>query len=116
MEIKLVYISIDLLVAVILSIIGMLFVKSNGKGCDFLSGYNMAASEERKNYDEVKICNYTGKMNLIWSIFFIIGAIVDFFAPGVGVKLAFLLFIIAVVYYIIYIRYIKFDEKFKIKK
>jgi hypothetical protein len=116
MKTKLICISIDLLVAAILAIMGTLFMKSNGKGCDFLSGYNMATSKERKNYDEVKICNYTGKTILVWTIFFIIGAVVDYFAPGVGVSLAFLLFIIALAYYIIYIRYIKFDEKFKINK
>ncbi|WP_271809832.1 DUF3784 domain-containing protein [Clostridium beijerinckii] len=107
------YISIDLLIAAVFVIMGVLFIKSNGKGCYFISGYNLASPEERKNYDEVKICNYFGKTILIWSIFFIIGALVDYFYYGTGMKLAFLLLIIALVYHI-YIRYKKFDEKFKI--
>lgn len=107
-------ISIDLLIAVIFIIMGVLFIKSNGKGCNFISGYNLATEEERKNYDEVKICKYVGKTILVWAVFFIIGALVDYFYQGIGIKLAFFLFIIAFAYHI-YIRYKKFDEKFKIQ-
>lgn len=114
MEAKLVCILIDLFTAAILGIIGVLFIRSKGKGCDFLAGYNMTASEERKNYDEVKICTYTGKTILVWTLFFILGAIVDLFAAGAGMTLAFSLFIIAFLYYCIYIRYKKFDAKFRI--
>lgn len=107
-------ISIDLLIAVIFIVMGILFIKSNGKGCNFISGYNIATEEERKNYDEVKICKYFGKTILIWAVFFIIGALVDYFYKGFGITLAFFLLIIGLAY-IIYIRCRKFDEKFKIK-
>lgn len=107
------YISIDLLIAAAFVIMSVLFIKSNGKCCYFISRYNLASPEERKNYDEVKICNYFGKTIFIWSIFFIIRALVDYFYHGTEMKLAFLLLIIALVYHI-YIRYKKFDEKFKI--
>ena len=107
-------ISIDLLIVAMFVIMGVLFIKSNGKGCDFISGYNLATPEERKNYNEVKICEYFGKTILIWAIFFIIGALLDYFYQGIGIKIAFLLLIIALVYHI-YIRYKKFDEKFKIQ-
>ncbi|WP_080696929.1 DUF3784 domain-containing protein [Clostridium beijerinckii] len=42
------YMSIDLLIAAVFVIIGILFIKSNGKGCYFISGYNLASPEERK--------------------------------------------------------------------
>jgi len=108
------YISIDLLIAVIFIVMGVLFIKSNGKGCNFISGYNLKTEEERKNYDEVKICKYVGKTILVWAVFFIIGALVDCFYKGIGIMLAFFLFIIGLAY-LIYIRCKKFDEKFKIK-
>jgi hypothetical protein len=107
--------SIDLLMVVIYIVLGIFFVKSKGKGCNFLSGYNLATPEERSNYDEVAICNYVGKTILLWAVFFVIGAVVDYFYQGFGIKLAFSLLIIALAYYI-YVRYKKFDEKFKIVK
>lgn len=108
------YISIDLLIGVIFIVMGLLFIKSNGKGYSFLSGYNVTTKEERKNYDEVKICKYVGKTILVWAVFFIIGALVDYFYKGIGITLAFFLLIIGLAYHI-YIRCKKFDEKFKIK-
>ena len=41
-------ISIDLLVVAIFVIIGVLFIKSNGKGCNFISGYNIVDPEDAK--------------------------------------------------------------------
>jgi len=106
----------ELLMALLLIIMGILFIRSNGKGCDFLAGYNMATSEERKDYDEVKLCTYTGKTFIVWGGYFIIGALIDYFVPGVGIILAIILFIASLLYYSIYIRWLKFDKLFKIKK
>ena len=50
-------------------VISLLFIKSNVKGCNFISGYNIATPEECKNYDEEKICKFVGKTILIWAIF-----------------------------------------------
>jgi hypothetical protein len=108
--------SIDLLMVVIYIVLGMLFINSKGKGCNFITGYNMKAPEERRNYDEVGICNYFGKTILLWSVFFVVGAIVDYLYAGVGIALAFLALLIDMVYFIFYIRVKKFDEKFKIAK
>ena len=49
-----------------------------------------------------------------WSIYFIIGAIVDYVIPGVGVIFAFILWIIAFSYFMLHTRIKEFDEKFKI--
>ncbi len=76
----------------------------------------MKASEERRSYDEVAICNYVGKTILLWALFFVIGAVVDYLYAGVGIALAFLALLIALFYFIFYIRVKKFDEKFKIAK
>ena len=39
----------DMGMSAIMFIIGILFYKSNGKATNFLSGYNMRSTEERKN-------------------------------------------------------------------
>ena len=106
----------DLMTALFLIILGTLFIRSNGKGCDFLAGYNIATSEKRKEYDEVKLCNYSGKSFIVWGGYFILGALIDLFFPGVGITLAIILFITSMLYYAIYVRWLKFDELFKIKK
>jgi hypothetical protein len=110
------YILIDLLIAFIFAIMGILFIKSNGKGSNYLAGYNMASTKERKNYDEVKLCIYTGKTLIVWCCFFIVGAIIDVFIAGVGVIVAVILFLAHLVYYSVYIRWLKFDQLFKIPK
>ena len=75
----------------------------------------MKDQQARKTYDEVKISNYFGKTILSWSVYFVIGATVDCFMPGVGVSLAFALFVIALLYHVIYINSV-FDKKFKLSR
>ena len=112
MEVKLICISIDMIMAIIFVIMGAIFIKSKGNACDFIAGYNMKSQGERKKYNEIKICNSFGKANMSWSIYFIVGAIVDYFKPGVGIKIASFIFIIAVIFHVIIIN-IQFDNKFK---
>lgn len=109
------YILIDIIIASVFAIMGILFIKSHGKGSNFLAGYNMVSTKERKEYDEVKLCIYTGKTLMVWSSFFIIGAVIDLFLAGVGVILAVILFLAHLIYYSVYIRWLKFDQLFKIK-
>jgi hypothetical protein len=82
MDDKLVCISIDIFMAVIFIIMGVIFNKSNGKACDLIAGYYMKSQEERKKYNEIKICKSFGIANMSWAIYFIIGAIIDYFKPG----------------------------------
>ena len=51
----------DLVMAFIFFLIGIWFYKSNGKAANFLAGYNMKSAEERKKYDEKKMCKDYGK-------------------------------------------------------
>lgn len=114
MEVKLTCVLIDMLIAITLVIMGIAFTKSDGKLCKYIAGYNMKSHEERKDYDEMKICKYFGKAIISWAIPYIIGAIVDCFIPIVGTSLAALLFIIAVFYHVYQSRDKIFDEKFKL--
>lgn len=62
----------------------LLFYRSNGKAVNFLTGYNMKSAEERKKYDEKKMCKDYGKRMMLWPIPFFIGAVIDFIFPIKG--------------------------------
>ncbi len=105
---------IELVMAVLFFMMGVMFSKSNGKGCKYLAGYNIASEEERKQYNEKRICKYMGRQFQLIAMFFVLGAIVDWFWPEKGYIIAFVLFIMWLIHHI-YIRYKKFDNMFKIK-
>lgn len=58
----------DMGMSAIMFIIGILFYKSNGKATNFLSGYNMRSTEERKKYDEIQMCKDYGKRMMYMAI------------------------------------------------
>ena len=80
--------------AFIFLLVGLLFYLSNGKASDFLSGYNMRSDEERKKYDEVEMCKVYGKRIMIWSMPFLVGAVIDFRLSGVGNLIAWITWVV----------------------
>ncbi|WP_366933441.1 DUF3784 domain-containing protein [Pseudoramibacter sp.] len=81
----------DLIMASIFLLIGILFYRSNGKAADFLTGYNTKSAEERKKYDEKKMCKDYGKRMMLWPIPFTIGAVIDFVFPMKGTLTAWII-------------------------
>ena len=79
---------LDLVMAAIFFLIGFLFYRSNGKAANSLTGYNMKSAEERKKYDEKKMCKDYGKRMMLWPIPFFIGAVIDFVFPIKGTLIA----------------------------
>lgn len=79
---------LDLLMAVIMFLFGLFFYKSKGKAANLLTGYNMRSEEERKNYDEAGMCKSYGIKMIIMSVPFILGAVIDYFASGIGCLIA----------------------------
>jgi hypothetical protein len=65
-----------------------------------LSGYNLKSSDERKCFDEEKMCKDYGKRMMIWAIPFVTGAIIDVFRPGVGCVLAWIGYIVLLIWHI----------------
>ena len=55
-----IYIIFDFAMAVIMLLFGIWFYRSKGQASKFLSGYNMKSAEERKKYDEKKLCRTMG--------------------------------------------------------
>jgi FtsH-binding integral membrane protein len=62
--------------------------KSKGKATNFLTGYNMRSDEDRKNYDESKMCKSYGIKMMVMAVPFIVGAVIDYIAPGIGSLIA----------------------------
>ena len=79
---------LDLVMAAIFFLIGFLFYRSNGKAANFLTGYNMKSAEERKKYDEKKMCKDYGKRIMLWPIPFVLGAVIDYTFPMKGMLIA----------------------------
>lgn len=78
----------DIAMAIIFFLLGLLFYRSKGRGANWLAGYNMKSEEERKNYDENKMCQMYGKRMMFWAIPFLLGAFIDFRNAGKGVLVA----------------------------
>lgn len=81
----------DLVMASVFFLIGMLFYKSNGKAANLLTGWNMKSMEERKKYDERKMCKDYGKRMMRWAIPFLVGAVIDIGFPGKGLVIAWIM-------------------------
>lgn len=88
------FVIFDLGMALVFFIFGLCFYKSKGKASNFLTGHNTRNADERKKFDEEKMCRDYGKRMMIWAIPFLVGAIVDIFKPGIGCILAWVGFIV----------------------
>ncbi len=95
------YALFDIGMAVIMFIIGILFYKSNGKAANFLSGYNMRSTEERKKYNEIQMCRDYGKRMICMAIPFLIGAVIDIQFVGTGCLVAWRLWLIMFIFYLL---------------
>lgn len=88
MTIKKFCIVFDLAMAAIFFLIGILFYQSGGKAADLLTAHNMKSDEERKKYKKKKMRRVCGKQMMLWSIPFVIGAVIDLGFPTKGTLIA----------------------------
>ena len=88
---------IDLSIAAIFFLIGLLFYRSNGKAASWLSGYVMKPVEERKKYDEKKMSRDYGKRIMLWPVPFVIGAVIDFGFPFKGTLIAWIIWTVMLI-------------------
>ena len=91
----------DIGMAVIIFIIGILFYKSNGKAANFLSGYNVRTTEERKKYDEIQMCKDYEKRMMYMAIPFLLGAVIDIRFVGIGCLVAWGIWLIMFIFLLI---------------
>lgn len=88
------YVFFDIGMAAIMFAIGILFYKSNGKAANLLTGYNMKANKERKEFDEIQLCKDYGKRMMYMAVPFLLGAIIDIWFAGIGYLLAWGLWVV----------------------
>lgn len=101
MDTKTAFIVFDLFMAIIFAVIGFLFYNSDGKAVKYLTGYNMKFKDDRKQYDETKMCRDYGKRIMCWAIPFVIGIFIDSKYTGKGTPAAIILWIVLFVYFIV---------------
>ena len=98
--------------AVLVEILALLFARSDGKGCRFITGYNLASKEVRQKYDEKRICQFMGKEFAVLGAGFLLGAIIALFWDKKGFLFVAIFFVMWFVHHS-YIWYKKFDEMFQ---
>ena len=86
----------DLQMMVVLFFMGLCFYRSNGKGANLLSGYNMKTKEERSRFDEPQMCRIYGRKMMQMAIPFFFGAVIDLNLSGRGCMFAWI--VIAVLF------------------
>ena len=87
--------------AVIMFLFGIWFYRSKGQASKFLSGYNMKSAEERKKYDEKKLCRTMGVGMSIIAILALIMGLLENILPAFFVYIALGIIVVDVVVIII---------------
>ena len=96
-----IYIIFDFAMAVIMLLFGIWFYRSKGQASKFLSGYNMKSAEERKKYDEKKLCRTMGVGMSIIAILALIMGLLENILPAFFVYIALGIIVVDVVVIII---------------
>lgn len=80
---------------------GLLFLQIKRKAADYLTGYNIRSEDQRKKINEDLLCQCYGKRMMVMALPFLLGMVLDFFKPGLGNGLAwivwFILFILLLI-------------------
>ena len=80
-----VFLCIDFMMVLLYLIIGIIFIRSNGRAIRYLTGHDLAEKISNKSKELCIIC---GKQIMKWSLCFIIGLAIDLFWAGAGLILA----------------------------
>ena len=79
---------IDFMMVLLYLIIGILFIRSNGRAIRYLTGHTLDENIANKSKE---LCIIYGKQIMKWSVCFIIGFAIDLLCVGAGLILAFIL-------------------------
>ena len=92
----------DLMMSLVFLLIGTVFYRSKGNAARFLSGYKVKFVEDSKKVDEIKMCMDYGKRIMLWTVPFLIGAIIDVRFPSIGTLIA---WVIWIAMFILFLKY-----------
>lgn len=98
----------------ILFLLGLGFYCSHGKAARFIAGYNEKSKEERKEYDEEKLCKALGKRFFCMSFIFVVGLLIDLEWLGAGLLVSVISMMFAGIILLIDLN-IDFDKRYKKK-
>lgn len=84
----------DLIMALCMFLMGFYFYSSKGKAADYLTGYNIRSEDQRKKVNEYLLCQCYGKRMMVMALPFLLGMVLDFFKPGLGNGLAWIVWFI----------------------
>ena len=80
-----VFLCIDSMMVLLYLIIGILFIRSNGRAVRYLTGHDL---DEKITNKSKELCIICGKQIMKWSLCFIIGFAIDLLWVGAGLILA----------------------------
>ena len=88
-----VFLCIDSMMVLLYLIIGILFIRSNGRAVRYLTGHDL---DEKITNKSKELCIICGKQIMKWSLCFIIGFAIDLLWAGAGLILATILNVVLI--------------------
>ena len=82
-------------------LLGLSFYRSRGKASMFIAGYNTKTEEEKKNYDEVRMCRDYGRRMMFWAVPFLVGMCIDVWKEGAGCTLAWAVYAVLLIWHVV---------------
>ena len=89
-----VFLCIDSMMVLLYLIIGILFIRSNGRAIRYLTGHDLDENISNKSKELCIIC---GKQIMKWSLCFIIGFAIDLIWVGAGLIIATILNVVLII-------------------
>ena len=89
-----VFLCIDFMMVLLYLIIGILFIRSNGRAIRYLTGHDLDENISNKSKELCIIC---GKQIMKWSLCFIIGFAIDLLWVGAGLIIATILNVVLII-------------------
>ena len=94
-----VFLCIDSMMVLLYLIIGILFIRSNGRAIRYLTGHNLDENISNKSKELCIIC---GRQIMKWSLCFLIGFAIDLLWVGAGLILAAILNTVLIIRLIVF--------------
>ena len=94
-----VFLCIDFMMVLLYSIIGIIFIRSNGRAIRYLTGHELNENISNKSKELCIIC---GRQIMKWSLCFLIGFAIDLLWVGAGLILAAILNTVLIIRLIVF--------------
>ena len=89
-----VFLGIDFMMVLLYLIIGIVFIRSNGRAIRYLTGHDL---DEKISNKSKELCIIYGKQIMKWNVCFIIGFAIDLLWVGAGLIIATILNVILII-------------------